>query len=358
MELKETEPPRKPLRQPPSVPFIWEERPGFPKKNWQPSLATFVPSPPPLPPPIPVPVKLVTSVPFRWEETPGKPLPPSSNDPPQLPLPPPETAKTPPLYLPPPVPVPVKLVTSVPFDWEETPGQPYPCFVDDAIPPEPLDQPLPPPPMYGGEFETSSDTYDDASSDSFSSVPSLLARNRSVSVSGAVAVDEFDDYHLNRETSSTPASPVYESDDSTCSYMTGASRASSLVGASFLEKLFPRLLPQEKFEAAESEDVQVSSTRPLHEEVKLTTDSDNMNIGFPVRMPQTLGELIMMSRKRSYMRRAVEMRKHKPSMVKLSNKYLLSHSFPKLLKFNDEQKRFSNVDTCLDKLAGIYKIWS
>lgn len=315
MEPKETEPPRKQLRQPPSVPFIWEERPGFPKKNWQPSLATFVPSPPTLPPPVPVPVKLVTSVPFRWEETPGKPLPDSSNDPPQLPHPPLETATTTPL--PPPVPVPVKLVTSVPFDWEETPGQPYPCFVD-INPPEPLDQPLPPPPMYG-EVETSSDIFDDASSDSFSSVPSLLAANRSVSISGTVvAVDEFDD-NLNRETSSMPTSPAYESDDSTSSYMTGAS---SLVGASFLEKLFPSLLPSEKVKAADSENVQVS-THPLPDEVKLTTESDNMKIGFPVRTPQTLGELIMMSRRRSYMRRAVEMRKQNPYTVKLSN--IFSH---------------------------------
>ncbi|KFK26776.1 hypothetical protein AALP_AA8G292200 [Arabis alpina] len=305
MEPKKTEPPRKQLRQPPSVPFVWEERPGFPKKNWQPSLATFVPSPPPLPPPLPVPVKLITSVPFRWEETPGKPLPSFSNDPPKLPHPSLETAATPPL--PPPVPVPVKLITSVPFVWEETPGQPYPCFVD-TNPPEPLDQSLSPPPKYG-EFEPSSDTYDDASSDSFSSVPSLLTANPSISLSDAVAVDQLDD-NLNREMISVPTSPAYESDDSTSSYMTGAS---SLVGASFLEKLFPRLLPQEKAEAADSKDVKVTN-HPLPEEVKLTTASDNMNIGFPVRTPQTLGELIMMSRRRSYMRRAVEMSKQNPSM--------------------------------------------
>ncbi|KAF8052639.1 hypothetical protein N665_1526s0004 [Sinapis alba] len=143
------------------------------------------------------------------------------------------------------------------------------------------------------EVESSSDTYDDASSDSFSSVP----------ISGAIAADD-------NLTSSIPTSPAYESDDSTSSYMTGAS---SLVGASFMKKLFPRLLPQEKVEAAGSEGVQ-DSTRPLHEEVKLTTDSDNMKIGVPVKIPQTLGELIMLSRRRSYMRRAVAMRKYNPSM--------------------------------------------
>lgn len=93
-----------------------------------------------------------------------------------------------------------------------------------------------------------------------------------------------------------------------------------------MEKLFPRLLPSEKVKAAVSEDVQVS-THPLHEEVKLTTETDNMSIGFPVRTPQTLGELIMMSRRRSYMRRAVEMRKQNPYTVRLSN--IFSHSLPK-----------------------------
>ncbi|CAG7892757.1 unnamed protein product [Brassica rapa] len=303
MEPKETETPPQPRKQPrqhPSVPFVWEERPGLPKKNWQPSLATFVPSPPPLPPPIPVPVKLVTSVPFCWEktpgelllklpqpppetsktpplpppvpvpvklvtsvpfcweETPGKPAPSSANDPPKLPKPPSKTITTP--SLPPPVPVPVKLVTSVPFHWEETPGQPYPCFVD-FNPPDPLDQPL-----YGCEAETSSDIYDDASSDC---------------------------YNLNRGASSMPTSPAYDTDDSTSSYMTGAS---SLVGASFLEELFPRL-PQEKVEAAVSHHVQV------------TTASNDIKFGFPVRTQYTLRELIMMSRRRSYMR------EHNPSMV-------------------------------------------
>ncbi|KAJ4910036.1 hydroxyproline-rich glycoprotein family protein [Raphanus sativus] len=308
MEPKETKPPpRKQPRQHPSVPFVWEELPGLPKKNWQPSLAAFVPSPPtlpppipvpvklvtsvpfcwektpgklllklpqppppetatttPLPPPVPVPVKLVTSVPFCWEETPGKPAPSTANDPPKLPQPPSKTATTP--LLPPPVPVPVKLVTSVPFHWEETPGQPYPCFVD-FDPTDPFDRPLTPPPMYGCEAETSSDIYDDASSDSFSFVP----------ISGAFTVDEFDD-NLNRETSSIPTSPAYDTDDSTSSYMTGSS---------FLEKLFPRL-PQEN-----------------SHHVQVTTASNDINFGFPVRTQYTLRELIMMSRRRNYMRKQI-----------------------------------------------------
>ncbi|KAF8114904.1 hypothetical protein N665_0032s0035, partial [Sinapis alba] len=285
MEPKETEtPPRKQPRQHPCVPFVWEERPGLSKKNWQPSLPTFVPSPPQLPPPIPVPVKLtpgklllkltqppsetatttplpppvpvklVMSAPFCWEETPGKQAPSSANDRPKLPQLPSKTVTTP--SLPPPVPVPVKAA--------------YPCFVD-FNPPYPLDQPLTPPPMYGCEAETSSsDIYDDASSDSVSSVP----------ISGAFT------------TSSMPTSPAYDTDDSTSSYMTGAS---------FLEKLFPRI-PQEMVEAADSHHVQV------------TTASNDINFGFPERTQYTLRELIMMSLRRSYMRRPVEMRKHNPPM--------------------------------------------
>lgn len=108
---------------------------------------------------------------------------------------------------------------------------------------------------------------------------------------------KFDD-NLNRETSSMPTSPAYDTDDSTSSYMTGAS---------FLEKLFPRI-PQEMVEAADSHHVQV------------TTASNDINFGFPERTQYTLRELIMMSLRRSYMRRPVEMRKHNPPMVKLSNK--------------------------------------
>ncbi|KAI4320062.1 hypothetical protein MLD38_033581 [Melastoma candidum] len=54
-------------RQSPSIPFLWEERPGISKKDWHPGTSSFrLPAPPP--------AKLVASVPFMWEEEPGKPL--------------------------------------------------------------------------------------------------------------------------------------------------------------------------------------------------------------------------------------------------------------------------------------------
>ncbi|CAH9090816.1 unnamed protein product [Cuscuta epithymum] len=52
-----------------SVPFVWEERPGIPNKDWKPAkckpsnTSKFVP-----------PEKLIPSVPFQWEDKPGTPL--------------------------------------------------------------------------------------------------------------------------------------------------------------------------------------------------------------------------------------------------------------------------------------------
>lgn len=53
-------------RQPPSIPFLWEERPGTPKKDWRPGNSL-------LRTPAMLPAKLIASVPFLWEEEPGKP---------------------------------------------------------------------------------------------------------------------------------------------------------------------------------------------------------------------------------------------------------------------------------------------
>lgn len=49
-----------------SIPFLWEEKPGTPKKGWK---RENVPETAGLPP-----LKLITSVPSGWEEEPGKPL--------------------------------------------------------------------------------------------------------------------------------------------------------------------------------------------------------------------------------------------------------------------------------------------
>ncbi|KAJ7975583.1 Hydroxyproline-rich glycoprotein family protein [Quillaja saponaria] len=59
---------RRQVREPPSVPFLWEVQPGIPIKNWKPEVSPVIQVPAP-------PVKLIASVPFIWEEKPGKPLP-------------------------------------------------------------------------------------------------------------------------------------------------------------------------------------------------------------------------------------------------------------------------------------------
>ncbi|KQK23869.1 uncharacterized protein LOC100832590 [Brachypodium distachyon] len=60
--------PRERVRQQISVPFLWEVKPGAPKRDWvisKPVSSVFS---------CPSPAKLVVSVPFQWEEKPGKPL--------------------------------------------------------------------------------------------------------------------------------------------------------------------------------------------------------------------------------------------------------------------------------------------
>eukprot|EP01018_Ginkgo_biloba_P040707 Gb_24394 [translate_table: standard] len=56
--------PSSPFRDPGSVPFQWEEKPGKPKKTLEKD---------PIPTPKPCFIKAVASVPFKWEEKPGKP---------------------------------------------------------------------------------------------------------------------------------------------------------------------------------------------------------------------------------------------------------------------------------------------
>lgn len=69
LELPEFNP-RERVKQQISVPFLWEVKPGAPKREW----VISKPVPVAFACPSPAPTKLVVSVPFQWEEKPGKPL--------------------------------------------------------------------------------------------------------------------------------------------------------------------------------------------------------------------------------------------------------------------------------------------
>ena len=262
----------KQLRQPPSVPFLWEVRPGIPKRDWKPGAATSV-RPVPKPP-----VKLIASVPFIWEEKPGKPLP-SFSLPPQDSVPP----------TPPP-----KLIS------HPSPSTYSHSYSDDS-------------------FEADVKTFRFETEDSFHSPPSLLA-NCLVSltrISTAVPVENISAVEDKSGQLETLSSPTSETDSSTSSYATGTA---SLVGAPFLECLFPLLPPNSGF--LEKVGYLGNDCQAPPEPKSKCYDCES-NSSVLVRRAPTLGELIMMSRRRSYQRKAVQMKKQNLSMVKLKLMLLL-----------------------------------
>lgn len=256
---------KKPAREPPSVPFLWEEKPGLPKKDWKPGVSS------------------VSSVPIP----------------------------------------PVKLIASVPFEWEEKPGTPLPIFSQQPFISAPPPLPLPAPPMYYHSMNDNDTDEDDdgddkeifcnETDDSFRSAPSRLANRlvSSVAISTAVPVQKVSSAEDNSDPLETPSSPASETSSSTSSYATGVS---SLAGTPFLECLFPLFPPHSGF-----------LEKVGHPEGSLNSPEqksrhfEHENNGITVRRPPTLGELIMMSRRRSYRRKAVQMRKHKLRMVNFHN---------------------------------------
>ncbi|GFP98394.1 hypothetical protein PHJA_001983300 [Phtheirospermum japonicum] len=230
--MAETQPPKsdkKRERQPISIPFIWEEKPGTPKRDWTPTARQIKPCPPP--------VKLVVSVPFGWEEKPGTPLR-------SFPSPPKHTGRD---Y--------ISWSTS-----NENEGG-------------------------DGLSDSESDTCSFKTGDSFVSAQSLSA---------VPAVAQ------------SPGSPASETESVASSYATGTA---SLAGASFLEWLFPLLVPKSNFSNKVENDTShiedVDENESLHE-----------NNYSRVRKPLlTLEELIVMSRRRSCQRKVNRVRKQ-TSMVR------------------------------------------
>ncbi|KAG8381453.1 hypothetical protein BUALT_Bualt06G0123500 [Buddleja alternifolia] len=383
---------RKRDRQPISVPFIWEEKPGMPKKDWKPTVQPVKPIVPP--------VKLVVSVPFEWEEKPGIPIPSFAQSPEDSII-----SSSPPRYLDQgndsgqegmshsnldtcSFTKPVKLVASVPFEWEEKPGIPIPSFVqspkDSIIASSPSQYPgqdddygkegfsdsnlgtcnstnpvMPPaklvasvpfeweekpgtpipgfiqrstvstfapphenrfifssPPRYSGLGDDERDELSDseldvwscASDESYSSAPSLLANGlvSTSALSSAIPLQETCPALTtnNSEQLEIPGSPASET-ESTSSYATGTA---SLVGSSFLEWLFPLLMPNSSREVG---CIEKNPSQTEDAQVKNFMKENSCN---QVRRPLlTLEELIVMSRRRSCQRKVANMQKQ-PSM--------------------------------------------
>lgn len=282
MAEKEVEDPKKKrVRQPPSIPFLWEERPGMPKKDWKDNASSSRPVPPP--------AKLVASIPFIWEEKPGKPLTSISQPPTE-----PKTPTTNTNLVGPPLPLP-------PSRCLEADGS-YVDFSDND--------------GDGGSNDETSELDGEpflfeTNDNSFSSPPSVLVNLflSSTTISTAILVQMISSRgDAGPEIQSCPSSPASDSKSSTSS---SASGTSSLVGASFLECLFPILPPNSGFvEKVESSERQLSSVTELNG----TTEDRESNSSLMVRRPRTLGELMLMSRRMSCRRKAVHMRKQNLSM--------------------------------------------
>ncbi|XP_061998763.1 uncharacterized protein LOC133716043 [Rosa rugosa] len=263
---------KKQVRVPPSVPFLWEERPGIPKKDWKPTVSSNSAAPTP-------PVKLIASVPFIWEEKPGTPLPyfaESSS----------ESAMPKPMML---ITYPSPPICSQHNDHgaeDYSDGSNGNDDGEDDI---------------QSVFKLDMEAFDFETDDSFSSAPSLLANCLVSSLAISTAVPAPEDKSDQTETD-TPSSPLSEAGSSTSSYATGAS---SLVGGAFLECLFP-LLPAK---AGFLEKVGQSDNHTLTPQGSKTKYFDREFNGSVILRPRTLGELMLMSRKSSYRRKAVQMRK-------------------------------------------------
>ncbi|KAI4351879.1 hypothetical protein L6164_006185 [Bauhinia variegata] len=276
---------KKKFREPPSVPFLWEVKPGVPKKDFTPEVSAVTQIPK-------IPLKLTASVPFVWEEEPGKPIPnfSISSMPVASPPPNPEIGLT---------------------DAASSSGYPVACSYGNEDESSSDDHG-----SYGDGYETMSlETFSFETDESFSSVPSLLANclAPTAKISAAIPLQENSLSEHSRGWLETPSSPGSETVSSTSSYAKGSS---SLVGASFLERLFPLLPPNSGF-LVKAECSENRST-PLQQKCKDFDHEDDVSV--LVKRPPTLGEMIMMSRRRSYRRKAIQMRKWDPPRGITTNK--------------------------------------
>ncbi|KAE9589041.1 hypothetical protein Lal_00000489 [Lupinus albus] len=203
---------KKHVREPPSVPFLWEVKPGIPNNDWKPGLKPSITHFPKTP------LKLIASVPFVWEEKPGTPLP------------------------------------NYHFSNVYVPPKPHPMLIHLA--------------SSSIAFNYSSSDESSQSINSTMGLANCLIPSPKVSSAIPLNGNAFCNYSFDQL--QTPLSPTSsETDSNTSSY---ASDMTSPVGVSFLESLFPLYTPKAKRDVHYSEKVVSSIPQELSDEDNNSSD--------------------------------------------------------------------------------------
>ncbi|KAI3712562.1 hypothetical protein L1987_71121 [Smallanthus sonchifolius] len=243
------------IKQTISVPFLWEEKPGTPKPNWI-----------RVNPIMQLPVKLIASVPFMWEEKPGTPLPGSFS---HMSL-----EQEPKTIMP----------SSSPHPQQHKKNNPF-CDSDTDT---------------GADIDYLDKKHQASESEVgiVHSSPNHLTyrKNNPFCDSSDDELEIEDSDYLQ-----APSSPAWETESVASSYATGTT---SLAGSSFLECMFPLMTPKASFlETVGCSKIRVPPTNSCTQIISYGAE----------RKPMTLGELIMMSRRRSYLKKAIESQEYKHS---------------------------------------------
>ncbi|KAL1819996.1 hypothetical protein ACET3Z_014865 [Daucus carota] len=274
---------RQRIKQPASVPFIWEVRPGLPKTEWK----HFAPVGPTALPPVKL--TALDSL-IQWEEMPGKPL---HCFPHEMPDAGPLVQLPPPMLRDSQSPRPTVDSHNIWYNADDDDG----CDGDD-------------------EKDEIIDSYLDAWGFEdvalISSAPSLLANRLipTLAISNAVPVIENGLINGNNLQLQATFSPIYESDSSTSSYATGNT---CLDDTPILERLFPLLLRKSSFQEKVGCE-KGTHTTPQTLPSRVPDMNYELDQKLVVKKPLTLGEQILISRKRSYHRKANLMRDQNHSM--------------------------------------------
>nr|XP_043616306.1 uncharacterized protein LOC122588250 [Erigeron canadensis] len=252
------------IKQTISIPFLWEEKPGTPKTGWKRVNDPIMQ----------MPIKLIASVPFMWEEKPGTPL-------------------------------------AGPFSHPSSSREAK--MIMPCTPPQPVNRSNP--------FEGSgSDSDSDSGHDHFNQEINLGSETELGFIHSSsnyqnashknnpfcdTSDDEFEHGDDNNDDDylHAPSSPAWETESVASSYATEITTASTLAGSSFLESMFPLMTKKASG---------VTETKADHGSRGITNNTCTQIVSYDAdeRKPFTLGEMIMMSRRRSFLKRAVRSLQH------------------------------------------------